>query len=468
MNNLSVIVGMEEVWKSEIRNPKSETNLNVKNSNILNRFGHLIIRISNLFRISRFEFRILLAVLLVSSFAKTSLAATPTLTFRYNHHLIFLEPYEYADWYSNREEWTFQGEPIKPLAEFRVDGDLIPPLPPGVVRHTVPGWDMDAIHRTLQEKVVSVIDRDPGSVVIARTSTGVLFEGVGMLGRRVRLDEAVDLTIAALEAGISDIILPVEEIQPAIEVDSKLKKMGIKKVIAVGESDFSGSPLARKHNIGVGLKKFNGELIEQGAEFSFNEILGPVNKSTGYKPELVILGDKTLPDYGGGLCQISTTAYRGVWEYGFPITDRRNHSFAVRYYSPQGTDATIYPPQFDMRFMNDSPGALLIQTHQEDEKAYYIYYGTRDERASEIIGPYTWDHQNPPEDKTEYTTDIAPGTTRKAGGRVAGLKAVWYRIVKKDKEEVIEPVFSVYEARPEYTQIGVVDELGERPSWLPY
>ncbi|MBU0766710.1 VanW family protein [Patescibacteria group bacterium] len=394
-------------------------------------------------------------------------ATSPTLTYRYNHHLIFLKPYEYADWYSNREEWTFRGESIKPLAEFRVDGDKIPSLPPDIVRHTVVGWDKDAIRRTIQEKVVSIIDREPGSVVISKSSTGgIVFEGVGLPGRHVRLDDAVELTIAALDQGVSDIILPVDEIQPSITVDSKLRKIGIKEVVTVGESDYSGSPLARKYNIDVGLNKFNGHLIEQGAEFSFNEVLGPVNRSTGYKQELVILGEKTLPDYGGGLCQVSTTAYRGVWEYGFPISKRRNHSFAVSYYSPQGTDATIYPPHTDMRFINDSPSALLIQTYHKDDKAYYIYYGTKDDRRSEIAGPFTWDYQSPPPDRTEYTTDIPPGTTRKAGGRVSGLKAVWYRIVQSADEEVIEPVFSVYEARPNYMQIGVVDGPNEMPSWL--
>ncbi|MCF7844325.1 MAG: VanW family protein [Kiritimatiellales bacterium] len=395
-------------------------------------------------------------------------AASPTLTFRHNHYLIFLEPYEYADWYSSTEEWTYRGDPIKPLAEFLVDGDTIPALPEGVVRHSVPGWDKDVIRRTLQDKVSSVIDREPGSVVIKKSSTGgIVFEGVGLTGRRVRLDEAVEVTIAALGQNVSDIVLPVDEIQPEMTIDSSLKKIGIKEVVTVGESDYSGSPLARKHNINVGLNKFNGALVEQGAEFSFNEILGPVNRSTGYKPELVILGDKTLPEYGGGLCQVSTTAYRGVWEYGFPISKRRNHSFAVSYYSPQGTDATIYPPHYDMKFINDSPGALLIQTYTDGNKAYYIYYGTKDNRASEIIGPFTWDHRSPPPDRTEYTTEIPAGTTRKAGGRVRGLKAAWFRVVKKDEEEeIVEPVYSVYEARPEYIQIGIVDAPDERPSWL--
>ena len=165
---------------------------------------------------------------------------------------------------------------------------------------------------------------------------------------------------------------------------------------------------------------------------------------------------------------MSTTSYRGVWEYGFPITARRNHSFAVLYYSPHGTDATIYPPYTDMRFLNDSPGSLLIHTHVEGDKAYFIYYGTRDDRSSEIIGPYSWDFRAPPPDRTEYTREIPPGTTRKASERVPGLKAMWYRVVQRSGSgEVVEPVLSAYEARPLYIQIGVEDLPSERPSWLP-
>jgi len=138
-----------------------------------------------------------------------------------------------------------------------------------------------------------------------------------------------------------------------------------------------------------------------------------VDGSTGYLKELVIKGDRTVPDYGGGLCQVGTTAYRGVWEYGFPILERRNHSYTVSHYAPVGTDATIYPGAVDMRFKNDSPGALLIQTYQKDNQAYFIYYGTQDSRTVELAGPYTWDHVAPPPDRFEFTTDIPPGTKKK-------------------------------------------------------
>ncbi|MCK5017193.1 MAG: VanW family protein, partial [Candidatus Peribacteraceae bacterium] len=230
--------------------------------------------------------------------------------------------------------------------------------------------------------------------------------------------------------------------------------------LSIGESNYRGSPYNRMHNIAVGLNKFNGTLIQSGAVFSFNKILGPVSASSGYKQELVIKGDKTLPDYGGGLCQVSTTAYRGMWEYGFPILQRTNHSYSVRYYYPQGTDATIYPPYKDVKFLNDTGAAILLQTYTGEDKAYFIYYGTTDNRKSDVFGPFVWAKTSAPADKIEYTTDIPVDTERKVGERVPGLKAAWFRILKKngDEESLIEPVYSHYEARPRFTQIGISNE----------
>jgi len=418
-------------------------------------------QIRNIFGFRASDF-VLSSFLFVSLFlVPLAVSAAQPLTYRYQHHLFFLDPDKYPEWQTVEETWVSDGVSIRPPANFRVDGDVLPELPVGIVRNVHPDWDRAAIRAAIDENIAKQIDRDPGNVVISRDDQGeIIFEGVGMVGRRVDLDNSVTLTIEAIKQGVTDIILPVEELQPQIVVDdSELRELGIKEVITVGESNFSGSPNARRHNIAVGLEQFNGALIESGAIFSFNEILGPVNRATGYLPELVILGDRTLPEYGGGLCQVSTTAYRGVWEYGFPIVKRRNHSFAVRYYSPQGTDATIYPPHSDMQFKNDSPGAILIQTHIDGDMAYYIYYGTKDNRSSEIIGPYTWGHKNPPADRLEYITTLPPGEERQVQGPVPGLQAMWYRVLQLpgDSEETIESYFSFYEARPRLTQVGVVE-----------
>ena len=385
-------------------------------------------------------------------------AAYPDLTYRHGHHLFVIDPDEHPLWLSAQEVWTYNGVPFSPPASLRIDGDDVPDLPPGVIRSMEKRWDHGAIRSTIAQEIALSFDRDPRSVMIRKADDVISFEGIGLPGRNVDLDRAASLTIEALQSSVHDIVLPVIETQPEITVkDKELAELGITEVVTVGESDYRGSPYNRRHNIATGLNRFNGHLVLPGETFSFNAVLGPVNATTGYKKELIIFGDKTLPDYGGGLCQVSTTTYRGVWEYGFPIGQRINHSYSVRYYFPQGTDATIYPPYKDVQFLNDSAHALLLQTHIEDGRAYVIYYGTKDDRESQLLGPFVWGQTQPPPDKVEYTTELAPGETKKVGERVPGIKAAWFRITKKpdEEEEIIESYYSNYEARPRYTQIGV-------------
>jgi len=407
-------------------------------------------------------------------------AAVSSVTYTYQHHIISISVAAHPEWREARRIWLFQGTEAVPPARLKTCGDE-DILEPGWTWEERPGWNEDAIRRTIEADISSKLDRPAGNVVISKTSTGgIAFEGVGLTRRRVDAALAASLTRSALENDIALVNIPIIETQPQIDVrDEELRNMGIKEVVTIGESVFAGSPVNRRHNIAVGMRKFNGHLIPQGSIFSFVEVLGPVTAATGYRKELVINGSETLPDYGGGLCQVSSTAYRGPWEYGLPITQRKNHSYSVSYYSPQGTDATIYPPNVDVKFKNDTPGALLIQTAtDEKDRAFFIYYGTKDERKSEVFGPYIFDRVAAPrEEKISYTTEIPVGEKRKAGERHDGLKAIWYRSVSMPGTgAVLERFYSAYEARPLYWQIGVTAEeilsrtpgdLSETPSWLP-
>jgi vancomycin resistance protein YoaR len=184
-----------------------------------------------------------------------------------------------------------------------------------------------------------------------------------------------------------DINLATSVLKPEI-TSSDVEQYGIKELIGTGASNFRGSPRNRIHNIGVGAARFNGVLIKPGEEFSFIKTLGPVDKSTGYLPELVIKTDKTVPEYGGGMCQVSTTCFRAALNSGLKITARTNHAYPVQYYNPQGLDATVYIPSPDLRFINDTPGYILIQTRIEGTQLFFDFYGTSDGRQTKIVGPY--------------------------------------------------------------------------------
>ncbi|PIS16796.1 MAG: hypothetical protein COT61_02050 [Candidatus Portnoybacteria bacterium CG09_land_8_20_14_0_10_44_13] len=173
---------------------------------------------------------------------------------------------------------------------------------------------------------------------------------------------------------------------PQIATDN-IDTLGLTSLLGKGTSNFSGSPNNRIHNIGVGTAKFNGRLLKSGEEFSFNSILGEIGAQQGYLPELVIKQNKTIPEYGGGLCQVSTTAFRAAINAGLKITERYPHAFPVKYYNPQGFDATIYPLHPDLRFINDTPNNLLIQSRVVGNELIFEFYGTADGREVKIIGP---------------------------------------------------------------------------------
>jgi vancomycin resistance protein YoaR len=210
----------------------------------------------------------------------------------------------------------------------------------------------------------------------------------------------------ALAAGKTNLDLTVYETAPKTDL-SQTNSLGINGLIAEGTSNFSGSPKNRRWNIAVGIKKFQGVIVPQGQEFSFDNTLGPVEAAEGFLPELVIDNGTTQPEFGGGLCQVSTTAFRAAMAAGLPITDRRNHAYAVQYYSPQGTDATIYPGSADLRFINDTPGAILIWPYEKDKNTLvFDFYGSDDGRQVTLEKPVVYDKQPDGSMKATWTRDV--------------------------------------------------------------
>lgn len=196
-------------------------------------------------------------------------------------------------------------------------------------------------------------------------------------------------------------------------IDSELSKntdiYNIQEIIGTGHSKFSGSPANRRHNIKVGADAVNGILIAPGEEFSLVKALGEIDAKSGYLPELVIKNNKTIPEYGGGLCQVGTTIFRSALMSGLPITARQNHSYRVSYYEPAGTDAAIYDPWPDVRFLNDSGNYILIQSRIVKDDIYFDFWGKKDGRVASSTYPVIYNITKPAPTKIVETTDLKPG-----------------------------------------------------------
>ncbi len=279
-------------------------------------------------------------------------------------------------------------------------------------------------------------NRDPENAKLKFDVDRISTFSAGSDGLKLDKEKSFQILKKFLEqAGSNEnVALAFDKIKPEISLDS-IDNMGITSLIGEGRSNFKGSPKNRIFNIKVAIEKFNGVLIKPGEEFSFVKTLGDVDGEHGYLPELVIKKDKTEPEFGGGICQVSTTAFRAAIYSGLEITARRNHAYPVAYYNPQGMDSTVYIPRPDLRFINNTSGYILIQAKIEGTELIFDFYGKDDGRKINVIGPKI----------TEKNPD-------------GSMKATFtQQVYDKDEKILIEDVFnSSYDSPSKYPHPGEV------------
>ncbi|MBI4268530.1 VanW family protein [Candidatus Uhrbacteria bacterium] len=242
----------------------------------------------------------------------------------------------------------------------------------------------------------------------------------------------------------------------ALPLSDTLSDIQIKEMVAQAETDFKGSPSNRKKNIALGMSRINGLLVMPDEEFSLIKALGPIEVSNGFLPELVIKGAKTIPEAGGGLCQVSTTLFRAVAKAGLPILERRNHSYRVSYYEPPvGFDATVYFPKPDFRFKNDTANPILVFASVHGTKARVSLWGTKDGRTVEIDAPTVSNIKKPGAIKMIETADLPPGKKKCTERAHNGADAIFDRRVTLANGELKTDTFkSHYVVWPAVCLVG--------------
>lgn len=121
----------------------------------------------------------------------------------------------------------------------------------------------------------------------------------------------------------------------------------------------------RIFNITKACEILNNTEIKTGEEFSFNSTIGPMGTGNGYKLAKGFDSNGKLIDVpAGGMCQVSSTLYNVALIANLEITERHAHSRRVAYV-PVDKDATIYYPDLDLKFINNTQNDLKI-TAQND------------------------------------------------------------------------------------------------------
>ncbi len=249
--------------------------------------------------------------------------------------------------------------------------------------------------------------------------------------------------------------------------------LGITDVVGIGYSTFKDSHNNRIKNIAHAVEKLNGVIIKPGEEFSTTHYAGPFTAANGYLPEAVIKGNEIKNEIGGGMCQIGTTLFRMAMNSGMPITERRNHSLVVGYYADPvngnpGTDATIYEPLLDFKFLNDTGNYLLLETSIDYEKQLLTFtlWGKPDGRSGSYTHPIVskWIPAGAP----QYipVTTLAPGVERCQNAFRGAVASFTYSRTTPTGEKIDQVFDSYYRPLPRICQVGA-SAASSTPSGVP-
>ena len=220
-------------------------------------------------------------------------------------------------------------------------------------------------------------------------------------GRVMDLDASITAINDALLRGEHSVPLVIVEDQPKVSGSSTGQELGITELIASETSYFYGSSEERIQNIQAAAERFHGVMVAPGEIFSMGEAMGDVSLENGFAEALIIYGGRTIKGVGGGVCQVSTTLFRTVFNAGFPVVERYSHAYRVSYYEMTasgavdnrlaGLDATVYFPLVDFKFKNDSPYWILMETYVNvsARSLTWKFYSTSDGRS------VTWDTTGP-------------------------------------------------------------------------
>ncbi|MHB8621440.1 MAG: VanW family protein [Chloroflexota bacterium] len=238
-------------------------------------------------------------------------------------------------------------------------------------------------------------------------------------------------------------------------------------LVAQGLSNFATSPPNRVHNVLLMASKLNGVVVPDGGVFSFDAVMGDVTAAAGWREGLVINGNQTEAGLGGGICQVSTTAFRAAFWAGLPIVERHDHVYPVPYYTqggaPEGFDATVWSPTLDLKFRNDTGAPLLIATRAnlQTMNLRVELYGKKVDRVVQMQGPFF--SQRVPHPAARYVMDstLAAGQVEQTDWPHDGLNVVINRVVTQGTAVHVDRFAS------HYVPWAAVYHVGPQPAPAP-
>ncbi len=232
--------------------------------------------------------------------------------------------------------------------------------------------------------------------------------------------------------------IPYEEVEPKYkkeDFDGTVAKLGTFSTISTNNENGN-------KNMALALDYCNNTVLLPGEVFSFNGTTGDsTNSSRGFVKAGVISNGRSSEDYGGGICQASTTIYGAVCRSDLEIVERGNHAWPSSYV-PIGQDAAIDYYGQDFKFKNNTDGPILLQCSMSGTTLSAAIYGQASKEWDTIeISSEQTGTMSQPEDEYVEDSELKKGEIEvyRQGreGKTASATKTFYKDGKVVKTEAM-------------------------------
>ncbi len=130
----------------------------------------------------------------------------------------------------------------------------------------------------------------------------------------------------------------------------------------------------------------DGYIIPPGESFEINHYVGRRTPEKGFVGGGAIQNGELVTEFGGGVSQFSTTFFNAAWFAGVELVDFKAHSVYFSRYPP-GREATLNWPDVNNEIRNDTPYAILVDTHSTATSVTVTFWSTPYWDVQTIMGP---------------------------------------------------------------------------------
>ncbi|HET8629355.1 MAG TPA: VanW family protein [Thermomicrobiales bacterium] len=359
---------------------------------------------------------------------------------------------------------VFQRADLLPLLVFKEQ--------PGQPQKVAIGVDPDGVHK-LTEALAKDINQEPRDAKFKWVNGQVQDAQPSQDGHTVE-PGPTDAALTAAILGATGAASPQVTVTPPAVASSAKAQMYFGDRLGYGKTDYSFSIPNRKWNVELACQRLNGTLVPPNATFSFNEAIGVQTIANGYKSGygIAIVAAQgggpgkveTVSSIGGGVCQVSTTLFQGIYHAGLPIEERNWHLYWIDHYGAppmglKGLDATVdSESKVDFKFQNNTGNWLLVEALTQDGFVNIAVYGKNPGWKIQIDQPVIKDVK-PADPKPVYekTHDLPPGQQIQIEAAAGGFTAINHIVVTGADGKVIrdKSFMSNYVPAQNVFQVGV-------------